>query len=246
MLRRDVTSANNPVFECGPSVLLLPFGRHSYFEEIVARCQGERVEMDESTDRLVHRLRCAVPPITLVYSGMGSPAAVNALEMVRANGARRVILFGACGGLDPRLSVGQLVVVSGAVRGEGASRYYAPPEFPAAFHPELVTRLLFESRHSDTEGVHLGVVYTTDAGYRQGPEIYETYAGLAIAVDSECAAVAVAAARLGLEAAALLFCTDNVTLTDPADRGYRGLRDPRVRLGFEVALEVCLRVLGSP
>jgi uridine phosphorylase len=177
---------------------------------------------------------------------MGSPAAVNALEMMRANGARRVILFGACGGIDPGLRVGQLVVVSGAVRGEGASRYYAPPEYPAAFHPELVTRLLFEARHSDTEGVHLGVVYTTDAGYRQGPEIYETYASLAVAVDSESAAVAVAAARLGLEAGALLFCTDNVTLTDPADRGYRGLRDPRVRLGFEVALEVCLRVLGSP
>ena len=123
MTRRDVTHANNPAFECDPSVLLLPFGRHAYLEEIVGRCQGERVELDETTDRIVHRLRCVVPPITLVYSGMGAPAAVNALEVARANGARRVVVLGACGGISPDLKVGELVVPTAAVRGEGASRY---------------------------------------------------------------------------------------------------------------------------
>jgi hypothetical protein len=90
------------------------------------------------------------------------------------------------------------------------------------------------------------VVFTTDAGYRQGPEIYEDCNGLVIAVDSECAAVAVVAARLGLQAGALLFCTDNVTLPQEADRGYRGLADPRVRRGFETGLDAVITVLSGP
>lgn len=91
-----------------------------------------------------------------------------------------------------------------------------------------------------------GVVFTTDAGYRQGSEIYEDCAGLIIGVESECAAVAVVGARLGLVVGALLFCTDNVTLSEKEDRGYLGLADPRVRSGFDAGLEAAIGVLSSP
>ena len=156
---------------------------------------------------------------------MGGPAAANALEMAAGQrhpagrGRRRLRRSRSQGG------VGDLVVVSGAVRGEGTSRYYAPVEFPAAFDPVLTATAPRQpggpARHPPR------VVFTTDAGYRQGPEIYETYAGLVLAVESECAAVAVVGARLGLEAGALLFCTDNVTL--PEDRGSTLRRAPQPR-----------------
>jgi uridine phosphorylase len=164
--------------------------------------------------------------------------------MIRANGGRRVVVFGACGGIDPNVAVGDLIAVSGAVRGEGTSRYYAPPEFPASFHPVLTARLL-EAGGATGIGSHLGVVYTTDAGYRQGPEIYEVYAGLAIGVESECATCAVVGARLGLEMGALLFCSDNVTLPKDEDRVYGGLRNPATRRGFEAGADVVLRVLRT-
>jgi hypothetical protein len=90
------------------------------------------------------------------------------------------------------------------------------------------------------------VVFTTDAGYRQGPEIYEDCRGLLIGVESECAAVAVVSASLGLEAGGLLFCTDNVTLPREEDHGYRGLKDPRVKCGFEAGLEAAISVLSAP
>ena len=141
----------------------------------------------------------------MMCSGMGSPAAANALEMASANGASRVVVFGACGGVDERVGVGDLVVATGAVRGEGTSEYYAPPEFPAAFDLELSARLWRGACDGYDGTCHRGVVYTTDAGYRQGPEVYERYAGLIVGVESECAAVAVVGARLGIEVAALLF-----------------------------------------
>ena len=242
MSRRDFSHANNPAFACAPDVVLLPFGRRSCLPALVERFAGEAVALDETTDRLAYQLRGAAAPVTLVYSGMGSPAAANALEMIAANGGRRVVVFGACGGTDPRVAVGDLIVVSGAVRGEGTSRYYAPLEYPAAFHPLLTARLLEAATVGGT-AAHLGVVYTTDAGYRQGPEVYEVYAGLAIAVESECAAAAVVGARIGLEIGALLFVSDNTTAPKDEDRLYGGLRNPTTKRAFEVGADAVLAAL---
>lgn len=245
MNQRRFEHANNPVFTSAPSVLLLPFGRRSFLPAIIDAYGGEAVPLDETTDREVFRLTGAPSDITLVFSGMGSPAAANALEMAAAAGAMRVMVFGACGGVAEEVGVGELVVVTGAVRGEGTSIYYAPEGFPAAFDP-LMTARLWETTSRSEVPAHRGVVFTTDAGYRQGPEIYEDCDGLVIGVESECAAVAVVSARLGLRAAALLFCTDNVTGAREEDRGYRGLRDPRVKRGFEAGLQTAIAVLSTP
>jgi uridine phosphorylase len=224
---------------------MLPFGRRSFLPAIVDLYGGREVELDETTDRQVFQLEKASSDVTLVFSGMGSPAAANALEMVAAAGAQRLVVFGACGGVVEEVGVGDLVVAAGAVRGEGTSAYYAPPGYPAAFDP-LMTARLWNAASSSQTGVHRGVVFTTDAGYRQGPEIYEDCRGLVIGVESECAAVSVVGASLGLQAGACLFCTDNVTLPRTEDHGYRGLRDPRVRRGFEAGLDVAVTVLTEP
>ena len=245
MTTRCFSNANNPPFACEESVFLLPFGRRSFLPAIVDAMQGEEVPLDETTDRLVYRLSGPPSPITLVYSGMGSPAAANAIEMAVHAGARRLVVFGACGGVEKEVGVGELVVATGAVRGEGTSGYYAPPGFPAAFDP-LLTARLWRAAGEAGAGVHRGVVFTTDAGYRQGKEIYEDCAGLVIGVESECAAVAVVGARLGLHTGALLFCTDNVTVQKAEDHGYRGLADPRVRRAFEAGLDAVVQVLSSP
>jgi uridine phosphorylase len=245
MSRRRFEHANNPVFACAEAVLLLPFGRRSFLPAIVDACGGEAVPLDETTDREVFQLAGTPSDITLVYSGMGSPAAANALEMVAGAGAKRVVVFGACGGVAEEVGVGDLVIATGAVRGEGTSTYYAPAGFPAAFDP-LMTFRLWETASGSDARAHRGVVFTTDAGYRQGPEIYEDCRGLVIGVESECAAVAVVSFSLGLRAAALLFCTDNVTVAHEEDRKYRGLKDPRVKRGFDAGLETAIAVLSAP
>ncbi len=245
MTKRKFANANNPDFACAESVLLLPFGRRSFLPALVEAWGGEEVPLDETTDRVVYHLTSAPCPVTLVYSGMGSPAAANALEMAVHAGARRLVVFGACGGVAAEIGIGDLVVATGAVRGEGTSPYYAPLGFPAAFDP-LLTGRLWNAAADAGVGAHRGVVYTTDAGYRQGREIYEDCASLVIGVESECAAVAVVGARLGLVTGALLFCTDNVNQPKKKDQDYRGLADPRVRRGFEAGLEAVMRVLSEP
>jgi uridine phosphorylase len=244
MTRRRFANSANPAFDCGTGVILLPFGRQSYLAAAVERYRGERLGLDETTDRLVYELHEEAEGLTLVYSGMGSPAAANALEMAAANGGRRVVLFGACGGVREDVAVGDLVVATGGVRGEGTSGYYAPAAFPAACDP-LLTAELWRAVGGDGPRAHRGVVYTTDAGYRQGPEIYEECAGLVVGVECECAASAVVAARLGLELGTLLFVTDNVTRPGPEEHDYRGLADERVRSAFERGLATAVEVLAA-
>lgn len=244
MAQRDFAAANNPTFASDRDAILLPFGRSSYLPAIVERCGGVAVPLDETTDRIVYRLPRPGGSVTLVYAGMGSPATANALEMIAANGARRVVVFGACGGVAPDLAVGELVVVSAAVRGEGTSRYYAPAAYPAAFALDLTAALWRHARMAPV-AARTGVVYTTDAGYRQGPEVYEELAGMVVAVESECAAAAVVGARLGLAVGALLFCTDNVTRRVADDRGYRGLSRLEVRQGFVAGLDAVLATLAE-
>lgn len=246
MPARNFTHSNNPGFECAARVLLLPFGRESYLPAVVERWNGEAVKMDETTDRIVYQLKATAEPVTLVYTGMGAPATANGLEMIAANGGKRVVAFGACGGVVPTVAVGDLLVVEGAVRGEGTSRYYAPEGEVAVCDPAITDALWSAARDAGQSCVHRGKVYTTDAGYRQGPEIYDGRHGLVLGVDCEGSAAAIVAKELGLELGMILFVTDNVTVPDQSDRVYRGLKDPRVKAGFEAASRAALAALLTP
>jgi uridine phosphorylase len=242
---REFSNSNNPDFECQKSVLMLPFGRNSYLPAIIQRFDSDTVPVDETTDREVYTIHNSSIIITVIFSGMGSPAIVNALEMVKNNGAERVVLFGACGGTSGNIQVGDLIIPKGAVRGEGASRYYAPIEFPAAFDVELTYQLIKEANRREVVPVHHGFIYTTDASYRQGAEIYETYKNIIIGADCECSAAAVAGAVMQLKVAALFFCTDNTTLPKKDDQKYKGLRDKKVQRGFETGLDIVVQVLSQ-
>jgi uridine phosphorylase len=243
MSRRRYEHSNNAEFRCRESVILLPFGRESFLPEIVGTVGGRRLDLGSHTDRMAFELDGREVPITLVYSGLGGAAVANALEMIAANGGRRVIVFGACGGADPTVGVGDLIVPTAAVRGDGASPYYAPIQFPAVLDPDLVAALWRRARESSTSRSHRGIVITTDASYRQGPEVYEEYRGLALAVECECATAAVVGLRLGLNVGGLLFCTDNVIAEADKDRSYAGLGDSRVLAGFQSGLEAVVAAL---
>lgn len=243
MTGRRFAHSNNPGFACAESVLLLPFGRESYLPAIVERLDGRAVPMDETTDRIVYQLEGARRPLTLVYTGMGGPATANGLEMIAANGGRRVTVFGACGGVVPVVGVGDLIVADDAVRGEGTSRYYAAEGEPAVCDPKLTEALWIAASSTGHDAVHRGRVFTTDAGYRQGEEVYDGRHGLVLGVECECSAAAVVASALGLSLGCLLFVTDNVTLPQEDDRRYRALSDPRVEAGFSAGLRSVVAAL---
>ena len=60
----------------------------------------------------------------LAGPAIGAPMATIALEKVIVLGADEVVLFGWCGGLSAELEIGDVLIPSSALAGEGTSGYY--------------------------------------------------------------------------------------------------------------------------
>jgi AMP nucleosidase len=99
---------------------------------------------------------------TMIDFGIGSPQAaliINCLAYL--DNLKSVIMLGMCGGIDDILEVGDFLVPSAAIRGEGTSRHYLPPEFPAIPASSVNLYCIGAVRKFGlTPGC--GIVYTTD------------------------------------------------------------------------------------
>jgi uridine phosphorylase len=81
-------------------------------------------------------------PVSVVTTGMGGASTAIVLPEAVRSGARAFVHAGSCGGLWPSMEIGDLVVVKGALRFDGASDNWAPPDFPAVPHPGLHAELI--------------------------------------------------------------------------------------------------------
>lgn len=105
-------------------------------------------------------------PIAVTSSGMGASCVAAALEELADAGAKAVIRVGTCGGVQPELVSGQIVIASGCVRGEGASYELVPEEFPAVADPFVVSALM-QAAEEMGEPVVVGLYRSHDAFYME-------------------------------------------------------------------------------
>jgi AMP nucleosidase len=99
---------------------------------------------------------------TLIDFGIGSPQAaliINCLAYL--DNLKSVIMLGMCGGIDDILEVGDFLVPSAAIRGEGTSRHYLPHEFPAIPASSVNLYCIGAVRKVGLTP-RFGIVYTTD------------------------------------------------------------------------------------
>jgi len=97
-------------------------------------------------------------------TGIGAPSTAILVEELAKIGARRLIRVGNSGGLQPVLSLGDLVITTGAVRDDGTSRSYVETAYPAVASWEVVAALVAAPR---ARGVRheVGVTWSLDAFY---------------------------------------------------------------------------------
>lgn len=69
--------------------------------------------------------------ISIINFGMGSPSAATVMDLLSAISPKAVLFLGKCGGLKKKNSIGDLILPIAAIRGEGTSNDYFPPEVPA-------------------------------------------------------------------------------------------------------------------
>ena len=132
----------------------------------------------------IEGISCAIVPRTI-----GGPYAVLVAEQLAASGARIVFGLTSAGRVSPSLPVPSLVVATQAIRDEGTSYHYLPPEETIEAQPDVVEALL---RETSTIGlpVSAGLMWTTDAPYRETLEQLKRHgeAG-ALAVEMQAASL---------------------------------------------------------
>ncbi len=69
--------------------------------------------------------------ITIINFGIGSPNAALIMDLLPAVSPRAVLFMGKCGGLRDKNKIGDYILPLAAIRGEGTSNDYFPPEIPA-------------------------------------------------------------------------------------------------------------------
>lgn len=104
--------------------------------------------------------------VSVTSTGIGGPSASIAMEELSRCGADTFVRIGTCGGMQPEVKSGDIVIATGAIRMEGTSREYAPMEYPAVADFD-VTLALRDAAIARKNRYHLGVVQCKDAFYGQ-------------------------------------------------------------------------------
>lgn len=121
-----------------------------------------------------------------------------------------MIRAGSCGALRPDINVGDLIVVTTAVKGEGVTQYYVDKDFVPTADAHL-TETLTEVAKSSGYSVHTGPCWTTDAILKETrANVEKAVKQGAVAVDMVTAAFLTICQVYKIPAAAILAVSDNV------------------------------------
>src|SRR6201988_18624 len=99
--------------------------------------------------------------ITIINFSMGSAMAATVMDLLSAIAPKAVLFLGKCGGLKRKNQIGDLILPIAAIRGEGTSNDYLPPEVPAlpAFELQRAVSTMIRDLGHD---YWTGTVYTTN------------------------------------------------------------------------------------
>jgi len=103
-------------------------------------------------------------PISCTSTGIGCPSTAIAIEELARIGARVFIRIGTCGTFQDHVQMGDLAIFDAAMRYDGASSLYVPPEFPAVASLDVTQAL---TKAAQTVGVryHVGITRSADSFY---------------------------------------------------------------------------------
>ena len=153
---------------------------------------------------------------------VGAPQAVMILEKMIALGARRVVFLGWTGGLNPALSPGDLILPDKAISEEGTSRHYSN-EISSKPSNSLLRDIKSALKEKDLS-FKQGPVWTTDAPYRETIDKVKAFQSQGVlGVDMETSAIFTVSTFRGIEAAALLIVSDDLSKMN----WRHGFREPR-------------------
>jgi uridine phosphorylase len=115
-------------------------------------------------------------PISCTSTGIGAPSTAIALEELARCGVTTFLRIGTCGTFQDDVEIGEILVFDSAVRHDGASRLYAPIEYPSVASHEVVTACV-EALQSMGERHRVGTTRSSDTFYAGHPTPGSSFGG---------------------------------------------------------------------
>jgi AMP nucleosidase len=186
-------------------------------------------------------MECATwDDITIINFGMGSPTAATIMDLLTAIEPKAVLFLGKCGGLKKRNKLGDLILPIAAIRGEGTSNDYFPPEVPAM--PAFALQKAISTTIRDY-GVDYwtGTVYTTNRRVWEHDEEFKVYLQKirAYAIDMETATIFSVGFYNKIPTGALLLVSDQPMIpegvkTEESDKNISALYvENHIKIGID-------------
>ena len=143
--------------------------------------------------------------VMAVSTGMGGPSTAIAIEELAHIGVKAMIRIGSCGALRPGIKLGDLVLVNGAVRDDGASKSYVDPAYPAVPDTELLMNVM-EAAKTQGFPYHVGLGRSHDCLYGDPKGDLDAYWGKrgVLGSDMETATLFVVGRLRGIKTASIL------------------------------------------
>jgi uridine phosphorylase len=175
--------------------------------------------------------------VTVGNGGRFAPDTAMTTEILCAAGVEWLIRIGSCGSLQDHVKIGDLVIVTGAIRGEGTTSYYVPRNFSTVADAEIV-KALKQAAETLKVRYHLGWIFTTDALFQETPElILELNQQQVSSIDMVTSTFLTIAQLRKKKAGAILAVSDECL------HGKFGFRDPLFLAAEEKMVQVAQNAL---
>lgn len=191
-----------PLEKFGCYILLTNFSYYvqRFAEKFDCDIFGEKKPMQAATNN--HGL-------TIINFGIGSPNAATIMDLLVAIKPKGLLFLGKCGGLKKSTELGHFILPIAAIRGEGTSLDYFPPEVPALPSFKL-HKFVSEKILSHGYEYRTGVVYTTNRRvWEHDLKFHERLRQMTcIAIDMETATIFIVGHHNEISRGALLLVSD--------------------------------------
>lgn len=226
-----------PLDQFGDYILLTNF---SHYLELFAEWNNTKVFNPNGN------MQCATADgITMINFGMGSANAATIMDLLSAIRPKAALFLGKCGGLKRKNELGDFIIPIAAIRSEGTSDDYLPPEIPAlpAFKLQMAVSTAIRNHEMD---YFTGTVYTTNKRVWEYDERFKKYLRKtrSMAIDMETATIFTVGFANGIPTGALLLVSDQPMIstgvkTSKSDKNVteRFVGD-HVRIGIEALKEI--------
>lgn len=156
-----------------------PF-RSALIAGAIAKCHGGMVPdrpLAHRREYCTYLMDICGAKVLIASTGIGGPSTSIAVDELAQLGVHTFIRVGTTGAIQDSIEIGDVVITNGSVRLDGASRQYAPIEYPAVAHHEVLTALVDSANAvmpSLKHRFHVGITASTDTFY-QGQERRESF-----------------------------------------------------------------------